>query len=105
MKLFYSLLLAAYSAGFVTAAEPPAPTSATKPAAAHRADPRSAAEIHRANLLIKSFPATNPDLAKDRADIPAWWQSTLDERDAFLALRVKKGEVITYGASAGDEFE
>jgi len=72
-----------------------------KPAAAHRADPRSAAEIQRANLLLKSFPATNPDLAQDRTDIPAWWQSTLDERDAFLATQVKKGEVINYGTSAG----
>ena len=36
----------------------------TKPAAAHRADPRSAAEIQQANLQIKSFPATNPDHGK-----------------------------------------
>jgi hypothetical protein len=74
---------------------------AETPATAHRADRRSVAEIQRANLLDKSFPATNPDLAKDRADIPAWWQSTLGERDSFLSAHMKKGEVINYGTSAG----
>ena len=74
---------------------------AETPATGHRADPRLAAEIQQANLLVKSFPATNPDLAKNRADIPAWWQSTLDERDSFLSAHVKKGEVINYGTSAG----
>ena len=67
---------------------------AETPATAHRADPRSAAQIQRANLLVKSFPASNPVLAKDRADIPIWWQSTLDERDTFLAAHLKKGDVI-----------
>ena len=74
---------------------------AEPPAAAHRADPRTAAEIQQANLRIKSFPATNPDLAQDRADIPAWWQSSLGERDAFFDAHIKKGAVITYGMSAG----
>ncbi|NQW99951.1 hypothetical protein HQ447_04775 [bacterium] len=70
-------------------------------AAAHRADPRSAAEIQQANLTIKSFPGVNPEFAKDRDDIPAWWQSSLAERDAFLGTQLKKGELVTYGKSAG----
>ena len=74
---------------------------AETPAAAHRADPRPAAEIQQANLLVKTFPATDSDLAQDRADIPAWWQSTLAERDAFFATRITKREVITYRTSAG----
>jgi len=101
MKLFNSLMIAACFARFVIAAEPPAPKSATTHADAHRADPRSAAELQQSSLLVKSFPATNPDLAKDRAEIPIWWQSTLDERDSFLSAQVKKGEVINYGTSAG----
>ena len=101
MKLFNSLMIAACFARFVIAAEPPAPKSATTHADAHRADPRSAAELQQSSLLVKSFPATNPDLAKDRTDIPVWWQTTLDERDSFLSAQVKKGEVINYGTSAG----
>ncbi len=69
--------------------------------AAHRADPRSALEIQRANLAIQSFPNMNRELARDRSDIPAWWQSSLGDRDAFIGGRVKKGELLTYGKSAG----
>lgn len=70
-------------------------------AATHRADPRSAAEIQQANLAIKSFPGVNPEFAKDRDDIPAWWQSSLAERNVFLGTQLKKGELVTYGKSAG----
>ncbi|MBC8101048.1 MAG: hypothetical protein H7Z41_00490 [Cytophagales bacterium] len=73
----------------------------TAAAAAHRADPRTVAELQQANLRVTAFPETNPDYARDRPGIPVWWQSTLAERDAFLLSSVKKGEVILYGASAG----
>ena len=54
-------------------------------------------KIQQASLLIKSFPSTNPDLAKDRADIPAWWQNTLDERDASpLTSKNGRGHHLRY---------
>jgi len=65
MKISLLFALAALASALVAFAH------AETPATAHRADPRSVAEIQRANLLVRSFPATNPDLAKDRADIPA----------------------------------
>jgi hypothetical protein len=70
-------------------------------AAELRADPRTPDEIRKANLAIKSFPKANAEFFKDRAEIPAWWQSTLSERDAFFSAQLKLGEVITYGTSAG----
>lgn len=70
--------------------------SASPDAAAHRADPRTPTEIQQANLRIKAFPNINPDLVKDRADIPAWWQSSLDERDAFFAAHLWGPRIATF---------
>lgn len=66
-----------------------------------RADPRPPDEIRKANLSVKAFPEADPASFKDHAEIPAWWQSTLAERDTFFSAQVKKGEVITMGTSAG----
>ena len=62
--------------------------------------PPTALEIQKANLRITSFPDINPTFAKNRADIPVWWQGSLEEITTFLD-GIKKGEVLTYGTSAG----
>jgi len=65
MKISLLSPLAALASALIAFAQ------AETPATAHRTDPRSIPEIQRANLLVKSFPPTNPDLTKDRNDIPA----------------------------------
>ncbi len=100
MKRLLSVVLAIWICfGFVLARSDE-PTG-KEIANSHRADFRRATEIQQANLSTKLFPNIDPGLSKDRNDIPVWWQSTLGERDAFIADHLKKGQVIEYGTSAG----
>lgn len=92
--------LIALTLAFSIPAAQAAPLAPSSDSAGLRTDPRTPEEIRAANLSIKSFPQADLKLFKDREDIPVWWKSTLEERDEFFNVEVKKGEIITYGQSA-----
>jgi len=53
------------------------------------------------NLAITNFPGISAGHLRESGDIPAWWYSTLPEVNNFLDHHVTRGEVFTYGSSAG----
>lgn len=59
------------------------------------------AERMKRNLACTTFPGIPADYLREPEAIPLWWQSSLDEVNAFLDARIVRGKVFTYGTSAG----